>query len=130
MKQTLKIASVLCGVLTIAALITGIRALTGNGYFFGLALFSMVRHGTVMGFFGNLVEIAFTCGGFGAMTYYGLTAFSNTHSRKMAFIWGCVMSVLCIISMFFSMAAGSFNLGDFIVLALPMVYTFAVFRIS
>lgn len=128
MRKLIDITSLLCGIAAIVSLIFGIRVLTGHGYFIGLALFSMTRQGTVFGFIGNIIGIAVTCGGFGAMGFYGLTSPRSASSRKNAFIWGLVMSVICLVSLVCSIFAGSFNFGDIIFLALPLIYTYGIFK--
>lgn len=128
MRKLIDITSLLCGIAAIVSLIFGIRVLTGHGYFIGLALFSMTRQGIVFGFIGNILGIAVTCGGFGAMGFYGLTSSRSSSSRKNAFIWGLVMSAICLISLICSIFAGSFNFGDIIFLALPLLYTYGIFK--
>lgn len=128
MRKLVDITSLLCGIVAIVSLIFGIRVLTGHGYFIGLALFSMTRQGTVFGFIGNIIGIAITCGGFGAMGFYGLTSLRSASSRKNAFIWGLVMSAICLVSLVCSIFAGSFNFGDIIFLALPLIYTYGIFK--
>lgn len=128
MRKLIDITSLLCGLTAIVSLIFGIRVLTGHGYFIGLALFSMTRQGTVFGFIGNIIGIAVTCGGFGAMGFYGLTSSRSASSRKNAFIWGLVMSAVCLVSLVCSIFAGSFNFGDIIFLALPLIYTYGIFK--
>ena len=128
MRKLIDITSLLCGITAIVSLIFGIRVLTGHGYFIGLALFSMTRQGTVFGFIGNIIGIAVTCGGFGAMGFYGLTSLRSVSSRKKAFIWGLVMSAVCLVSLVCSIFAGSFNFGDIVFLALPLIYTYGIFK--
>ncbi|MCD7731546.1 MAG: hypothetical protein LUI05_08655 [Oscillospiraceae bacterium] len=128
MKETLKVTSALCGILAIISLITGIRVITGNGLFIGIAFFSMTRSGTVMGFFGNIISMALTVIGFGTMAYCGFAIKKNPTFRKKAFIWGLIMSAICILSLIVSIFGKSFNFGDIILLALPLVYTYAIFR--
>lgn len=128
MRKLIDITSLLCGIVAIVSLIFGIRVLTGHGYFIGLALFSMTRQGTVFGFIGNIIGIAVTCGGFGAMGFYGFTSPRSVSSRKKAFIWGLVMSAVCLVSIVCSIFAGSFNFGDIIFLALPLIYTYGIFK--
>lgn len=128
MRKLIDITSLLCGIAAIVSLIFGIRVLTGHGYFIGLALFSMTRQGTVFGFIGNIIGIAVTCGGFGAMGFYGLTSARSASSRKNAFIWGLVMSVICLVSLVCSIFAGSFNFGDIVFIALPLIYTYGIFK--
>lgn len=128
MKSMLKILSVLCGIIAIAALVIGIRVLFGHSYGTTFILFSMVRKGTFMGFLGNLIAIIFTVFGFGMMCYNGLTLEKNESSKRLAFIYGCVMTVLCLISLICAINGHSFNFGDIILLSLPAIYTFAVFK--
>ena len=128
MRKLIDITSLLCGIVAIVSLIFGIRVITGHGYFIGLALFSMTRQGTIFGFLGNILGIAVTCGGFGAMGFYGLTSSRSSSSRKNAFIWGLVMSAICLISLICSIFAGSFNFGDIFFLALPLLYTYGIFK--
>lgn len=127
MRKLIDITSLLCGLVAIASLIMGVRVLTGHGYFMGLAIFSMVRRGTVMGYLGNIIGIAVTCGGFGAMSFYGLTS-NRSSSRKNAFIWGLIMSAICLVSFACSIFARTFNFGDVVLLALPLLYTFGIFK--
>lgn len=128
MKSMLKILSVLCGVVAIMALIVGVRVLFGHSYGTTFILFSLVRKGTFMGFLGNLIAVVFTVFGFGVMCYTGLTLESNKSSKRLAFIYGCIMTSLCLISLFCTVAGHSFNFGDIILLLLPAIYTFAVFK--
>lgn len=81
-----------------------------------------------MGFFGNLIGMALTALGFGAMSVFGFSLGKGTAFRKKAFVWGVVMSALCVISVICSIFAHSFNFGDIILLALPLVYTYAVLK--
>ncbi|MCI7766633.1 MAG: hypothetical protein MSJ26_01435 [Oscillospiraceae bacterium] len=127
MKKLIDITSVFSGIVAIITLILGIRVLTGHGYFVGLALFSMARQGIMFGFIGNLLGIAVTCMGFGAMAFYGITS-DRSSSRKNAFIWGLVMSAICLISFFCSIFAHIFNIGDIFFLVLPLIYTFGIFK--
>lgn len=126
MKETVKVTSVLCGVAALISLITGIRVLTGKGFFLGIALFSMARQGTAMGFTGNLIGMALTAIGFGSMAFFGLTAKGSSAKLKKAFIWGLVMTALCLLNLIFNI--GSFNIGYLILLALPAAYTLAVLK--
>ncbi|MGN0636875.1 MAG: hypothetical protein ACI4J0_00755 [Huintestinicola sp.] len=128
MRKLIDITSVLCGIIAIASLILGIRVLTGHGYYMGLAIFSMVRQGTMLGFIGNIIGIAITCGGFGAMGFYGFTSYRSSSSRKNAFIWGLIMSAICLVSLFCSIFAHRFNFGDILILAVPLLYTYGIFK--
>lgn len=128
MKSVLKISSVLCGIIAVLSLIIGVKVLFGHSYGTTFILFSMVRKGTIMGFLGNLIAIIFTVFGFGMMCYNGLTLEKNTSHKRSAFIYGCVMTVLCLISLFCTVAGHNFNFGDIILLLLPAIYTVSVFR--
>lgn len=127
MRKLIDITSVLCGLIALVSLIMGIRVLTGHGLYMGLAIFSMARQGTMLGFIGNILGIAVTCGGFGAMGFYGLTS-NRSSSRKNAFIWGLIMSAVCLLSLLCSIIAHRFNFGDILILALPLLYTFGIFK--
>lgn len=127
MRKLIDITSVLCGLIALVSLIMGIRVLTGHGLYMGLAIFSMARQGTMLGFIGNILGIAVTCGGFGAMGFYGLTS-NRSSSRKNAFIWGLIMSAVCLLSLLCSIFAHRFNFGDILILALPLLYTFGIFK--
>lgn len=127
MRKLIDITSVFCGIVALITLILGIRVITGHGYFVGLALFSMARQGTMFGFIGNILGIAVTCLGFGAMAFYGITS-NRSSSRKNAFIWGLVMSAICLLSFFCSIFARTFNIGDIFFLVLPLLYTFGIFK--
>lgn len=128
MRKLIDITSVLCGIAAIISLIMGIRVITGHGYFVGLALFSMAKSGTIFGFIGNLLGIAVMTLGFGIMGYCGLTSSHSSSSRKSAFIWGLVMSGICLLSLFCSIFARTFSIGDVFFIALPLVYTFGIFK--
>lgn len=128
MRKLIDVTSVLCGIVAVVSLIMGVRVLTGHGYFVGLAIFSMARQGTMMGYIGNILGIAVTCGGFGAMGIYGLTSYRSSSSRKNAFIWGLIMSAICLLSLVCSIFARTFNFGDIVILALPLLYTFGIFK--
>jgi len=128
MKETVKVTAVLCGIAALISIITGIRVLTGHGFFIGLALFSMAKQGTALGFMGNLMGMAVTAIGFGSMAFFGLTGIGNTGKSRKAFIWGLVMTSLCLLSVICSIFAKSFNFGDIIILILPAVYTYAVLK--
>lgn len=128
MKTIIKVTSALSAVVALVSLVFGFRVLGGNGFFYGFALFSMTRSGTIMGFIGNLVGIALTVIGFGVMAYSGFTLKSDRSSSRRAFIWGCVMIGLCTLSLICSFFARTFNFGDIILTALPVAYTYSVFK--
>lgn len=108
------------------SLIMGIRVLTGHGFFVGLRIFSMAEQGTFIGFIGNLLGIAVSCLGFGALAVCGLGLVKN--SQKNGFVYGLVMTGICLISMLAAIFSGSFSIGDLFIFALPAVYTYAVLK--
>lgn len=128
MKRLINITSVLCAIAAAVSLIIGIRALMGHGIFLGLAFFAMAESGTFFGFIGNILGIAIVCGGFGAMGYYGITADRNPQNRKRAFIFGLIMSGICLLSLICGIFSGHFNIGDFFLLALPLIYTYGILK--
>ena len=128
MRKFLDITSVLCIIVALASLVMGIRVLTGHGMFVGLAIFSMARQGTFMGFIGNILGIAVTCGGFGAMGIYGFMSYRSSSAKKNAFIWGLVMSAICLLSIVCSIFARTFNFGDIILTALPVLFTLGMLK--
>lgn len=128
MKKIIKITSLLSGAVALISLILGIYVLTGHGRYMTFALFSMVRRGTVMGFIGNLVSMVFTVIGFGNVCWYGLKFLKSPSESKSAFIWGCVMSILCFISLICSCIGHRFNFGDVVMLAVPVLYTIGIMK--
>lgn len=128
MKEVVKVTSVLCGIITLVTVIFGIRLVTGHGFYIGIAMFSMARSGTMMGYIGNILGIAVTAVGFGLMAYLGFDSFRSQQAKKKAFVWGVVMSSICLLSLICSIFAGTFNFGDMLLLALPAIYTFALIK--
>ena len=126
MKKVLQVSSVLCGILALSAVWLGVRSLFGHGYFMSWALFSMTRSGTAFGMLGNIIGIAFTAIGFGAMCFYGLF----TQAKKSAFVWGAVMTALSLLSLIMSIFGGSFNFGDILLLVLAAVYTYCNLKMA
>lgn len=126
MKKTVTVCSVLCAVAALASLVMGIRVLTGHGFFIGLRIFSMAEQGTFIGFIGNLLGIAVACLGFGALAACGFGLIKN--AQKNGFIYGLVMTGICLISMIAAIFSGSFSIGDLFIFALPAVYTYAVLK--
>lgn len=125
MKKVLNITSILCGIIAISGIWLAFKSLSGN-YFVSWALFSMTRNGNAMGFLGNIIGIAFTVIGFGAMSFRGLTG----KNKKSAFIWGAVMTGMSLLSMIMSIISGSFNFGDILLLVLSAVYTYSVLQLA
>ena len=128
MKKTIRICSFLCAVMALLTLVMGIIALTGRNFFIGIRLFNLAASGGFTGFIGNLLGIAITFFGFGALALYGFNADSDSGARKNAFIYGCIMTAICIISAVFALFTHKFTLGDLTAAALPAIYTFAVFK--
>ena len=126
MKKVLQVTSFLCGILALSAIWLGVRALFGHGYFMSWALFSMTRSGTAFGMLGNIIGIAFTAIGFGAMGFYGLFK----KGGRRAFIWGVVMTVLSVLSLLMSIFNGSFNFGDILLLILAGAYTYSTIKLA
>lgn len=126
MKKLINICSAACAAAALITLIFGIRALTGHGYWIGLRIFGMAQKGSFMGFVGNLTGIAIACAGFGAMAYFGFG--KSPASRRKGFIWGAAMTVICIVSAIAALVGNWFSFGDLIMIALPAVYTFGMFK--
>lgn len=126
MKKVLQVSSALCGILALSAIWLGVRSLFGHGYFMSWALFSMTKSGTALGMLGNIIGIAFTAIGFGAMCFYGLFK----KDGRNAFIWGIVMTVLSLLSLLMSLFNGSFNFGDIILLILAGAYTYSTIKLA
>ena len=126
MKRVITICSVLCGIVALLSLVMGIRVLTGHGFFIGLRIFSMAESGTFIGFIGNLLGIAVSCAGFGVLAWYGFG--KSQSAKKNGFIYGLVMTGICLISMIAAIIGRQFTIGDLFILALPAVYTFAVLK--
>lgn len=126
MKKVLQVTSVLSGILALSGIWLAFRSLFGNGYFVSWALFSMTRSGSAFGMLGNIIGIAFTVIGFGAMCYYGLFR----KGGKNAFVWGAVMTVLSVLSLIMSLFSGSFNFGDILLLFLAGAYTYSTIKLA
>ena len=122
--------SVLCGITAVLSLVRGIRVLvigTGNNnYFVALRVFGMAQSGTIGGFIGNLLSVAVSCVGFGALAFYGLIGSQN--AKKNAFFFGLIMTGVCLISVIVSIFSKTFTIGDLYMLALPAAYTIAVLK--
>lgn len=126
MKKVINVCSVLCGITAVLSLILGIRVLTGGSFLFGLHIFYMAERGTFFGFLGNLLGIAITCLGFGALALYGFG--SSQNAKRNSFIYGLIMTAICLISVIAAIIGRSFTIGDLFIAALPAVYTFAVLK--
>ena len=126
MKKIVIFCSVLCGITALLLLVMGIRAISGRNYVIGLSVFYMMQRGTVTGFIGNILGVVISCAGFGALALCG---FSGTQkAKKNGFIYGLIMTGLCLISFVITLSTGRINIGDIYMVALPAVYTFAVLK--
>lgn len=126
MKKVISICSVLCGITALLSLVMGIRVLTGGNFFIGLRIFSMAESGTFIGFIGNLLGIAVSCLGFGILAVCGFKG--SQDAKRKGFIYGLIMTGICLISMIAAIIGRSFTIGDLFIAALPAVYTFAVLK--
>ena len=135
MRKIVIFCSVLCGITAVLSLIMGIRVLfagMGNSpyryynYYIGIRVFSMAQSGTIGGFIGNLLGVAVSCVGFGAMTLYGFM--NSQNAKKNAFVFGLIMTGVCLVSVISAIITKSFTIGDLYMLALPAAYTFAVHK--
>lgn len=126
MKKVLSVCSVLSGIISVLSLIFGIRALTGHNFLISLRLFNMAANGTFFGFIGNIPGIAVTCLGFGVLVYFGFS--KDIHSKKKGFIYGLVLTGICLLSLIVSAFTHQFTLGDLFITAVPAVYTFALLK--
>ncbi len=83
----------------------------------------------MLGFIGNLIGLIITALAFASMGWFGvmLTIFNKEKARKPAFISGICVTLLALVSLFFSFGHG-FNIGDILVLLFPAVYTFFVLQ--
>lgn len=124
--QIISVTSLLIAVLTI---ILNFQVLFGHNYFIRFAVFSTFRSGDLMGFIGNLIGLIATALAFASMGWFGvmLTIFNKEKARKPAFISGICVTLLALVSLFFSFGHG-FNIGDILVLLFPAVYTFFILQ--
>ena len=124
--QIISVTSLLIAVLTI---ILNFQVLFGHNYFIRFAVFSTFRSGDLMGFIGNLIGLIATALAFASMGWFGvmLTIFNKEKARKPAFISGVCVTLLALVSLFFSFGHG-FNIGDILVLLFPAVYTFFILQ--
>lgn len=126
MKRVISICSVLCGITAVASLIMGISVLLGKSFLFDFRVFGIIESGTFFGFIGNVLGTAISCIGFGLLAWYG---FGKSQSAKRnGFIYGLIMTGICLISMIAAIIGGGFTLGNLFIFALPAVYTYAVLK--
>ncbi|MCH5349566.1 MAG: hypothetical protein J1E40_09600 [Oscillospiraceae bacterium] len=126
MKKVIYICSFLCGITAFLLFIFGIRAITGYRYYIGLRIFYMASSGAITGVIGNLLGLAVSCLGFGALAVYGFM--SSQKAKKNSFIYGLIMTGICFASLVSAFVTRTANLGDLYFAALPAIYTFAVLK--
>lgn len=126
MKRVINICSVLCGIVAVSSLVMGISVLFGKSFLFDFRIFGIVERGTFFGFIGNIVGTAITCIGFGLLAWYGFG--KSQSAKKNGFIYGLVMTGICLVSMIAAIIGGGFTLGNLLIFALPAVYTYAVLK--
>lgn len=129
MKRITQIISVISLIIAAATIVLNFRVLFGHSIFVGFSIFSTIKSGTFMGFIGNLIGLVITAVSFAAMGWFGirLTIFGKESARRPAFISGICVAALALVSLLFSLA-GSFCLGDVIILAFPLLYTYFVIQ--
>ncbi len=127
MKRVTQIISVVSLLIAAVALIFNFQVLFGRSYFIRFAIFSTIRSGDMMGFLGNLLGLLLTSFAFAAMGLYGvmLTIFNKEKARKPALISGICVTLLALVSLFFSFNNG-FNIGDILIVLFPAAFTFCV----
>lgn len=129
MKRITQVISVMSLFIALLTIILNFGALFGRSLFMRFAVFSIIKSGGTMGFIGNLLAMLLTAIAFAAMGWFGvqLTILNKEKARKPAFISGVCVTILALISLFFSFG-NNFTFGDIIVLLFPAVYTFFVVR--
>ena len=120
--------SVVCGLAAVISLFMGIRVLLGtnHGYFINLRVFGLAEKGTITAFIGNLIGTAISVVGFGAMAVYGFA--NSQQAKKNGFIFGLIMSGICLVSLIAAIASKSFNMGNLYILFVPVAYTIAILK--
>ena len=129
MKRITQIISVISLIIAAVALIFNFQVLSGKSYFIRFAIFSTIRRGDIMGFLGNLLGLLITSFAFAAMGIYGamLSIFNREKARKPALISGICVTVLALVSLFFSFN-NNFNIGDIFIILFPAAFTFCVIQ--
>lgn len=129
MKRITQIISVISILIAAIALIFNFQVLSGKSYFIRFAVFSTIRRGDIMGFLGNLLGLLITSFAFAAMGIYGamLSIFNREKARKPALISGICVTVLALVSLFFSFN-NNFNIGDIFIILFPAAFTFCVIQ--
>ncbi|MCH5195198.1 MAG: hypothetical protein J1F28_00705 [Oscillospiraceae bacterium] len=129
MKRITQIISVISILIAAIALIFNFQVLSGKSYFIRFAIFSTIRRGDIMGFLGNLLGLLITSFAFAAMGIYGamLSIFNREKARKPALISGICVTVLALVSLFFSFN-NNFNIGDIFIILFPAAFTFCVIQ--
>lgn len=133
MKRSIRVVSVLSGILAVFSVILNFQVIFGgSGGFFRYAMFSMVKNGGAMGYLGNLLSMVVIAAGFGAMCVFGLHAAGGggMKSVRTALAAGGIMTVMSVASLICSIAGGIFSFGDIIILLLPALYTLLMFSAS
>ena len=126
MKKVINACSVLCGITALLSLVMGVRALTGRSYYTAFRIFNMIERGSFFGFIGNFLGFAVVCIGFGILAVCGFIG--SQAAKRKGFIYGLIMTGICLISMIAAIIGRSFTIGDLFIAALPAVYTFAVLK--
>ncbi len=129
MKRITQFISVISLLIAVLTVILNFQVLFGKGYFIRFAIFSTIRSGDMLGFIGNLIGLIITALAFASMGWFGimLTILNKEKARKPAFISGICVTLLSLVSLFFSFN-NNFNIGDILVLLFPVVYTFFILQ--
>lgn len=129
MKRITQFISVISLLIAVLTVILNFQVLFGKGYFIRFAIFSTIRSGDMLGFIGNLIGLIITALAFASMGWFGimLTILNKEKARKPAFISGICVTLLSLVSLFFSFN-NNFNIGDILVLLFPAVYTFFILQ--
>ena len=123
MKKVINACSVLCGIIALLSLVMGIRSLLGRSSFTNFRIFSMIQAGSFFGFIGNVLGYAVMCLGFGALALYGFG--SSQNAKRSGFIYGLIMTGICLISMIAAIIGRRFTIGNRFIAVLPAAYAFA-----
>ncbi len=129
MKRITQVISVISLLIAIVALILNFQVLSGKSYFIRFAIFSTILRGDFLGFIGNLLGLLMTSLAFAAMGFYGamLSIFKKEKARKPALISGAIVTLIALVSLFFSFNKG-FNIGDILIVLFPAAFTFCVIQ--
>lgn len=129
MKRITQVISVISLLIAIVALILNFQVFSGKSYFIRFAIFSTILRGDFLGFIGNLLGLLMTSLAFAAMGFYGamLSIFNKEKARKPALISGAIVTLIAVVSLFFSFNNG-FNIGDILIILFPAAFTFCVIQ--